>query len=513
MTNKNTLIILFYLIVLIISNAKLSAQPNIEWQKNYGGSGYNWVESIQQTTDGGYIVSGLSESNDGDVSGNNGGFDAWIIKLDISGNLEWEKNYGGSDEDIALSIQQTIDGGYIIAGRTKSNNGDVEENQGGVDAWIIKLDTSGNLEWEKTYGGSGWEATLSIQQTTDGGYIVGGWSESNDGDVGGNQGGVDAWIIKLDISGNLEWEKNYGGSMEDAICSIQQTTNDGYIAAGITKSNDGDVEENNGKYDYWILKLDVTGNIEWEKSYGGSDWDGASSIQQTTDNGYIVAGRTGSNDGDVGGADGWFDYWILKLDTEGNLEWEKKYGGSGWDAAHSIQQTKDGGYIAAGVSDSNDGDVGGDNEEKDAWIIKLDVEGNIEWKKIFGGSGHDWIRSIQQTIDGGYIVAGSTDTDSGDDFHYEYWIIKLSPVSVGTQTTIHSQNISIIPNPSIGDCTIYTNDLTGPITIKIFDAFGCCIYTNNKFHQSLNIDGITKGNYYVHITNDKTSYTRKLIIH
>jgi Secretion system C-terminal sorting domain len=508
---------LIFLIGLLILGNKLSAQPNLEWVKNYGGSEAEGANSIQQTTDGGYIVAGSSRSINGDVGGNNGISDYWIIKLDIAGNLEWEKNYGGSDSDTSVSIQQTTDGGYIVAGGSRSTDGDVGGNYGSSDCWIIKLDMAGNLEWEKNYGGSEADNAQSIQQTTDGGYIVAGYSRSTDGDVGGNNGSSDYWIIKLDIAGNLEWEKNYGGSDSDLPQSIQQTTDGGYIVVGYSRSINGDVGGNNGSTDYWIIKLDIAGNLEWEKNYGGSDSDTAFSIQQTTDGGYIVVGDSRSNNGDVGENYGSSDYWIIKLDIAGNLEWEKNYGGSDWDFAWSIQQTTDGGYIVAGDSRSTDGDVGGNYGSSDCWIIKLDMAGNLEWEKNYGGSGADVPQSIQQTTDGGYIVASestSTDGDVGGNYgSWDSWIVKLDPIPVGIQTTNFSPKFTISPNPSKGEFTIHANDLTGPFTIKIFDALGHSIYTKNEIHGPLNIGNVAKGNYYIHITSDKFSFTRKLIVH
>jgi len=257
-----TLIKLFSSILFFLSATHfLFAQPTIEWQQNYGGSSADYAQSIQQTLDGGYIVAGGSSSNNGDVSGNNGGWDYWILKLDGTGNVQWEQNYGGSGYDYAYSIQQTLDGGYIVAGRSSSNDGDVSGNNGGWDYWILKLDGTGNVQWEQNYGGSLDDGAFSIQQTLDGGYIVAGGSESNDGDVSENNGdAADYWILKLDGTGNVQWEQNYGGSGNDRAYSIQQTLDGGYIVAGYSLSNDGDVSGNNGDYDYWIVKLSDDGN-------------------------------------------------------------------------------------------------------------------------------------------------------------------------------------------------------------------------------------------------------------
>ncbi len=426
--------------------------PGIIWEKTLGGSGYEEAGNIQQTSDGGYIVVGGTYSNDGDVGGSRGyheGGDVWIVKLDKDGKIEWQKALGGSEYDVAHSVQQTSDGGYIVAGETYSSDGDVSGYHEGGDAWIVKLDKDGNIQWQKALGGSDWDVAYSVQQTSDGGYIVAGWTASNDGDVSGSgyHGERDIWIIKLDSSGNIQWQKALGGSDDDWANGIQQTSDGGYIVAGGTYSNDGDVSGSgyHGKGDSWIVKLDSSGNIQWQKALGGSDDDWANSIQQTSDEGYIVAGWTASNDGDVSGWHEGYDShdypysdcWVVKLDKDGNIEWKKALGGSGGDGAYSIQQTSDGGYIVAGWTASNDGDVSGWHEGhneyniaySDYWVVKLDSSGNIEWQKALGGSGWDEAYSIQQTSDGGYIVAGWTESNDGDvsGNHGEgdVWIVKL----------------------------------------------------------------------------------------
>ncbi len=412
-------------------NAAASAFVSLEWQKCLGGSDWDDAYSIQQTTDGGYIVAGGPESNDGDVSGNHGFDDYWVVKLSSSGTLEWQKCLGGSDLDNAQSIQETTDGGYIVAGFTNSNDGDVSGNHGGFDSWVVKLSSSGALEWQKCLGGIGFEWAQSIHQSTDGGYIVAGLTNSNDGDVSGNHGESDYWVVKLSSSGALEWQKCLGGSDWDNAYSIQQTTDGGYIVAGKTSSNDGDVSGNHGESDSWVVKLSSSGALEWQKCLGGSDWDNAYSIQQTTDEGYIVAGSANSNDGDVSGNHGESDYWVVKLSSSGSLEWQKCLGGSGSEGASSIQQTTDEGYIVAGSANSNDGDVSGNHGESDYWVVKLSSSGSLEWQKCLGGSGSEGASSIQQTTDEGYIVAGSANSNDGDvsgnHGEYDSWVVKLAP--------------------------------------------------------------------------------------
>ena len=375
----------------------------ITWQKTYGGSYADGANSIQQTRDGGYIAAGYTKSYGA------GGSDVYILKLNASGNLLWQKTFGGSGSELAYSIQQTTDGGYIVAGYTDSFGA------GSSDIYVLKLDESGNATWTKTFGGSTYDYVGSIQQTTDGGYIVAGWTASS------GAGDFDAYILKLDESGNTTWTKTFGGSTYDYAYSIQQTTDGGYIVAGTTLSFGA------GNADGYVLKLDENGNLLWDKTFGGSDYDYVYSIQQTTDGGYIVAGSTSSF------GVGYVNVYVLKLDENGNLLWDKTFGRSGSNGeAHSIKQVADGGYIVAGTLNYH------------AYVLKLDENGNLLWEKTFGGSNYDHAYSIQQTTDGGYIVAGSTSSFGSGDF--DAYVLKLDENgNTGPYPTISKFQLS--PSP------------------------------------------------------------------
>jgi uncharacterized repeat protein (TIGR01451 family) len=423
---KNIFVTIF-LIALSATIAK--SQVEIQWQRCFGGTSVEKAYSIQQTTDRGYIVAGYTDSNNGDVSGNHGGLDIWVVKSNEQGNIQWQKCLGGTGAEAANSIQQTTDGGYIVAGRTGSNNGDVSGNNGGYDMWLIKLDPQGNIQWQNCLGGTSADYADAVQQTTDGGYIVAGYTTSNNGDVSGNHGGADMWIVKLDPQGNMQWQKCLGGTGAEAANSIQQTADGGYIVAGSAGSNTGDVLGNNGYIDMWVVKIDLQGNIQWQECLGGTIEEFVLSIQQTTDSGYIVAGYTRSNNGDVSGNHGNDDMWIVKLDSNRNIQWQKCLGGTNYDRAYSIQQTTDGGYIVAGHTTSNNGNVSGNHGGEDMWVIKLDLQGNIQWQKCLGGTIEDVSTFIKQTIDGGYIVAGYTYSNNGDVLGnngvVDIWIVKL----------------------------------------------------------------------------------------
>jgi uncharacterized delta-60 repeat protein len=371
-----------------------SPTPSITtWAKTFGGVNEDVAHSVQQTTDGGYIVAG------GTSSSGAGFADFWIIKLKPNGDIDWQKIFGGANDDVAYSIQQTSpDGGYIVAGQSSSLGNPLG------DIWILKLKLNGDIDWQKTYGGTGSSTANCIRQTLDGGYIVAGETSSS------GAGSADVWVLKLDANGDLQpgWPKTtYGGIYRDAANSIQQTSDGGYIVAGETSSSGANIP------DFLILKLDSNGNFQWQRTYGGSGYDIARSIQEITGGGYIVAGETSSS-----GA-GSADVWVLKLDTIGDLQpgWPQTYGGIYRDVANSIQQTLDGGYIVAGETASS----GAGNA--DFWILKLNASGDIVWQKTYGGSNDDIARSIQQTLDGGFIVAGETSSSGAG--YADFWILKI----------------------------------------------------------------------------------------
>jgi hypothetical protein len=347
---------------------KLDSAGNLQWQKVYGEYAEDGASGIQQTTDGGYILVGYT--------GASRYRDVLVLKLDPAGNLQWQKVLGGNAEDSGSDIQQTADGGYVLIGRTESSNsGDVGPNHGYGDIWVVRLSPSGSLQWQRLFGGSGDERGNSIRQTTDGGYILTGDTESsNSGNVGSNHGPPDVWVAKLDTGGNLEWQKVLGGSARDTGSSIRQTGDGGYILTGVTASgNSGDVGPGYNSPDFWVVKLDSSGNIDWQKVLGGTGVDFGKAIEQTTDGGYILTGySTSANSGDVGPNHDSCDAWVVKLDPSGIIQWQRQFGGSEVEWGMDIQQTSDGGYVFTGNTlSSNSGDVGQNHGRNDFWVVKL----------------------------------------------------------------------------------------------------------------------------------------------
>jgi hypothetical protein len=513
--NKNAVSALFMILISTFGGSSILAQaPWIEWQKSLGGSNTDVAEYVQQTIDGGYIVAGYSSSNDGDASGNHGSSDFWVVKLTPTGTLEWQKSHGGSNVDIATSLQQTLDGGYIVAGASKSSDGDVIFNRGGFDFWIMKLDEAGNFDGQTSHGGSGDDIAYSIQQTFDGGYILAGESNSTDWDVTGNHGGFDYWVVKISDQGSIQWQNSLGGSGNDRANSIIQTTDGGYIVTGYSNSTDGDVSGNHGGVDFWVVKLNNQGVIEWQKSLGGSNSDAAYNIQQTEDGGYVVAGLSSSNDGDVSENQGGEDFWVVKLDSSGGIEWQKSFGGSEMDRANSISQTVDGGYIVVGVSMSEDGDITENYGGQDYWAIKLNAFGVLQWQKSLGGSEIDRANSINQTTDGGYIVAGQSNSNdgnvTGNHGSNDFWIVKLEPDPLGIDD--FNGEISVYPNPVSNFLNIST---TEPIlSISVFNVLGQKMMESlpNQTSVKLDMSSLPTNLYFVAVKTERGSETFKIMV-
>lgn len=374
----------------------------------YGGSNNEYAQSVELTQEGGFIIAGSARSSDQDVSGHLGGQDFWVLKLDIISNIQWKRCYGGTADENAFAVSQTTDGGYIAAGFTASNDGDITGNKGGQDGWVIKLTPAGDIEWQTCIGGSGDETFYSVLQLNDGGYILSGNTWSNNCDVTGNHGGSDGWVVKLSSSGNLQWQKCFGGSGNDYFRSIKKVSSGGFIIAGYTWSADGDISYNNGMQDLWLIRISENGIIEWSNCYGGTLKDQAFSVCETSDGEFVTAGCSNSSNGNLTTNNGLMDFWIVKVDQTGSLIWQKNLGGTEDEMAYSVIHTYDSCYIIAGRTFSVNGDVTGNNGSEDMWFVKLDMDGNILWKKCIGETGLDVAQSVVQTFDGGIAVAGFT---------------------------------------------------------------------------------------------------------
>jgi hypothetical protein len=404
--------------------------PSSHFCKAIGGKKLEAGVSLIQTSDGGYAITGLTKSFSA------GGYDVYVVKLDASGNLQWTKTIGGPESEEGNSLIQTSDGGYAITGFTESFG------TGELDVYLVKLDANGNLQWTKTIGGKKEDMGTSLIQTSDGGYAIAGYTFSF------GAGEADVYVVKLDANGNLQWTKTIGGKKEDVGLSLIQTSDGGYAITGSTQSFGA------GKADVYVVKLDANGNLQWTRTVGGPGNEIGSSLIQTSDGGYVIAGTTASFG--VGEA----DVYLIKLDANGNLQWTKTIGGPEHDKGRSLIQTSDGGYAITGTTSSDELAAYFGPAEADIYVVKLDANGNLQWTKTIGGPEHDRGISLIQTSDGGYAIAGSTQSFGAGE--WDIYVVKLDRngdacCAVSQSSQVGSGGRLRSPTPSIGSGGILTS--------------------------------------------------------
>ncbi|CAM1334581.1 hypothetical protein [Tenacibaculum aestuariivivum] len=395
-------------------------QPTVDFIKTYGGSKNESGRSIIQTSDNGYAVLGFTQSIDGDVSTtkNNIQYDYWLLKFDKNDTLQWQKTYGGSKDDKGYQIIETSDNGFAIIGYSKSADGDLNSNEGFEDVWILKLNNTGNILWKTTSGFAGTDQGLSIIQTNDGGFFIGGILDVTASGGSGNarsaakHAGGDYWALKLNTDGAIEWRNYFGGTNTDTCYGITQTP-DGYLMIGSSDSVDVDIKNNKGSYDFWVIKINKTGTLLWEKSFGGNEIDKARAITTTNDGNFIIIGDTRSNTKDVTNNNGGADLWAIKITSEGNLIWQKNYGGANFDVGRSINKTSDGNFLIAGSSRSDNNNIT-NKGQNDAWLLKINTNGNQLWQKTIGGTAIDFCYDAIQLANGNIIAVGESNSSNGD---------------------------------------------------------------------------------------------------
>lgn len=505
--------IFLLIFIFVLVGLKVSSQsPAVQWQKSLGGTLADWVSSIVQISDGSYVMACTSNSNDGDVSGNHGGSDFWIVKINSLGIIQWQNSLGGTNDDVAKCIKQTADKGYIVTGTTLSNDGDVSGNNGYFDFWLVKLDSLGGIQWQKSLGSDKADYANDVLQTSDRGYIVAGYScrynlcQSTPGwDV------YDFLIIKTDSLGNVQWQKNFGGTYNEQANSVIETLSGGYLIAGNTSSDNEDVSGNHSlSSDVWLLKLDNLGTKQWQKCFGGFYGDGAARIKQISNGDYILFATTSSNDGDVSGLHGNVksdsDFWLLKLDSQFNMKWQKCFGGSSLEVNEYGDEISDGGFILSCATSSNDGDVSGfKGGLYDYWIVKVDSMGNLKWQKCLGGTSYDIPNCIRQTNDGGYIVAGysySNDGDvTGNHGGADAWIVKLDGNIGVVRHNYELNKLNLHPNPAENTLHIVWKGMNEKTPYSVTDIMGRVLLTGilQKQETSLSVGDLNAGIYVFHL--------------
>jgi hypothetical protein len=496
--------------------------------------------SLSVTNGYGLIVGGSSYSNKSGEKTQNirGSNDYWVIKLKQNGKIEWDKTIGGIFDDNFKSVIQTSDGGYALIGESNSITSveKDEDSRGFTDYWIVKLNKKGDVEWNKTIGGSGTELIDNIVQTSDGGYILAGSSDSyTSGEKSeDSRGFFDYWAVKLDKNGNIQWNKTIGGSGFEFLSGVELTADGGVVLAGFSESNASweKTENSRGGFDYWLVKLSKEGRIQWDKTIGGDGGDFGRGIKQTNDGGYVISGISDSN---ISGEKtengrGFFDYWVIQLDKMGNFRKDKTIGGNGDDTeVWCLEKTSDGGYIFGGTSNSN---ISGEKTEDsrgdyDYWVVKLDNELNIQWDKTLGGNSYDALYNLKEIQNNQFAVAGLSWSDvSGDKTEptrglADYWIVWLNGTGHPEHNDISANSMrpatadlktkkifAVYPNPVRDLLNVHTDSKA---TITLTDQSGKIILTKViDGNGVINVSALGAGIYYLKSNN--TTEIQKLIV-
>lgn len=457
----------FLLFFIIIPHLIVAQPPIIEWQKSIGGSFKDNVEKIIDTSDGGFVIVGYSVSNNFDIPSNNGQNDIFICKINRLGQIQWSKSYGGSGEDLATGIVE-IDNGFIVCGTSIGGNNDFFRNYGHTDIVIFRLNQNGDLIWKKNFGGSENDYTRALIKTNDNSLLLVGYTQSNDNDISGNIGNLDGLILKLNMEGVVIWQKLLGGVANDYFYSVAQTTDSGFVIAGMSNSSSWG---NYGTNDAWIIKVSSNGLFEWQNHFGGTENDKFISVVQLSDGKYVATGETYSFDYDSienHGVAQNRDCFVVKISNSGQKEWSKCFGGTSEDDGRSIVQSTDNNLVILCQIHSNDGDIYPViNVEADYWLIKLNSNGTILWKRAYGGSGHEVAKCLLQTSDNGYIFVGDSYTlDSGDvtgnHGDDDIWVAKLIaqencyPI-LNLDKTIYQENATFQSNTILNSHSKITN--------------------------------------------------------
>ncbi len=463
---KSTRCFVVLCLIATASNFVCAQVPSIQWQKCYGGSGYDGANSVCQTADGGFLLGGYSNSSDSQVTGSRGDQDCWLVRTDATGNIIWQKSYGGSGADFLDQSTVDINGGFMFAAATSSNDGDVSGNHGGMDdGWLVKTDDTGHIVWQHVMGSSDFDFFNAIINTPDSGYIAVGAASAADGDISGLHGNADVWVVRLSKTGAVLWSKVYGGPNYDYAFNIINTADHGFMVACNIYGSGGQVTTGFGMADIWLLKLDDTGGILWQKTYGGNYSEIGGSVLQMASGNYVVGCSSASTTGQVTGNHGNLDYWLFAINDTGGLLWERSYGGAGnEELGDNIVQTFDGGFLASGFTTGCTGDVtevsspitGG----ADFWVLKVNVTGAIVWENAFGGSSRDSGVCVIQTLDSGYAVAGGTTShnyDVGANHGTEdYWLLKLAK----------EPPLKVIPSVGEGAVSVYPTLTNGIVYLE-----------------------------------------------
>lgn len=481
-----------------------SQSPALQSIKCFHPATGNWSWSLLPTSDGSFTIGGYVDS---DTQACNYGIqDMIIFNSDSSGNVVWQNCLGGSNQDEMYSLLP-CNNGYFFSGITYSNDINVNGNHGQMDSWVGKTDSTGNLLWQRCFGGtSTWDIIHKSIPTNSGGYILAGESQSIDGDLlGVNFLGLNAWLIKLDSSGVVEWQLAPGGTNGDGFYSVIQCEDSGYLAIGYTTSNDSIVTGNHGSQDGWVVKINYAGNIIWQKCFGGSADESINSGIQSLNGEFILTGWTYSNDGDVSGHHGNSDLWLLKIDSLGNMLWSNCSGGISWESGRNIIKLNNQTVLVSGSAYADGGDVLGTHGDEDGWILNFDDSGNLIWQKCIGGSQIDIISDLDQLPNRDILFTGNTGSYDDDMDCNQQGIVSIFVGKLSDPTTSITMPPSLTPfqisnvEGSINTFLINFGDDRKSYPLNIYNLLGESVYKCklNSKRTILNLNFIHSGIYIV----------------
>jgi hypothetical protein len=543
--------------VVFFSGTKLVTAQDILWEKSYGGKHADYLFDVIPTPDYGFILAGssLSKKTGTKTEDNRGDLDYWVWKMDEKGELDWQKSMGGSGQDMLQHVLLTNDGGFLLAGYSESDEGldKKDKTRGESDFWIIKLNAKGNEEWQKTYGGLGQDELKGIVGTKDGGFVLGGSSSSERSaeKVSDNYGGLDYWVIKIDSKGEFVWQNTFGGIYTDDLRSLLATKDGGYLLGGSSNSPYGGnkTEKNVGQFDYWIVKIDEKGQLQWQKTFGGTSDDELVALCETNDGNYILGGNSNSeSDGDKKSSnDSGTDFWILKIAKDSQeIIWQGTYNIAKTDILTSLVENDDATLLLGGYAQgeyikksqvkkqkpktpSLNKKKSLDEEPKmkqgtdDYVALKIDEKGEELWRKSMGSDGQDILIKAIETRDGGYLMAGTSKTvltaDGGIKAtgnkstgigSTDFWVVKLKDKQKPKPA---KKPVEAIPNPA----SDYTNIIVGyeytKGTATLVDIAGHILQQFNITDRTIPIDlqGLPEGVYVVNIKTDIQNSGVKII--
>ena len=410
---------LVLVVAVIVATAAWAQGPDTLWTQVYGGASDDWGYDIIEVAGGNYVIAGSTRSYGTNATTGN----AYILKVDDNGDTVWTKIYGDTGGEDVDAVVQTTDGGYALVGYTSSSGA------GGADFFLLKLNGSGDFEWSRTYGGANNDEARGIRQTSDGGYVICGYTRS----FGPGIPGFDnSYIVKTNSAGDTLWTRTYGGTNSETAFAIEQLIDGNYVVAGHTGSY------GSGSTDAWLLKLDANGDTLWTRTYGGIGQDAVTSLAKTADGGYVLGGSSASFTPGVN------DVYLIKVDAAGNEEWSEHYGGTNSDQGYSVRTTWDGGYILGGITKSYGPGIPANNNY---YLIKTDADGDTLWTRVYGGSNNEVANAVRQVSDGGYITVGYTRSFGPGVPNANIYLIRLeteTPLSTPANLVTLAQGDSLI---------------------------------------------------------------------